>query len=62
MAGNTKIFVQQKLKKSERLVTRTVDAINSFINPFNMPDKRKLHVYCLSAGAAASAEIQRDVM
>ena len=49
-----------EVRKSEQKVQRTIDAVNSFINPFDVPDKEKL--YSLSSGAFASPEITEDVM
>ena len=45
--------------KSERQVTKTIDAIKSFINPFDVEEHQKL--YCLSSGAAVDTEVE-DVL
>ncbi|MEW8548338.1 MAG: hypothetical protein AB2693_32950, partial [Candidatus Thiodiazotropha sp.] len=49
-----------EVKKGERLVSRTVDAIKSFMNPFDIEDENKL--YCLSSGAASPTAIEADVL
>ena len=49
-----------EVKRGERLVSRTVDAIKSFMNPFDIEDENKL--YCLSSGAASSTVIETDVL
>ena len=49
-----------EVEKSEKMVKRTIEAITSFQNPFDLPDKSKL--YCLSSGAAASPATECDVM
>ena len=49
-----------EVKKSERNVQQTMEAVNSFINPFDVPDKDKL--YSLSSGAAAPPHVEADVM
>ena len=46
--------------KSERQVTKTIDAIKSFINPFDIEEHQKL--YCLSSGAAVDTEVAEDVL
>ena len=37
-----------------------MSAIQSFLNPFNVPDKGKLH--CISSRAPAPAEVEKDMM
>ena len=49
-----------EVKKSERKVQQTMEAVNSFINPFDVPDKDKL--YSLSSGAAAPPHVEAYVM
>ena len=49
-----------EIKKSEREVKKTKDAINSFLNPFSIENKDELIV--LSSGAAASSDISADVL
>ncbi len=49
-----------EVMKSEMRVQKTIDAINSFMNPFDVPDKEKLH--SISSGAAAPTEIMGDVL
>ena len=39
-----------EVKRGEKLVNKTVDAVKSFLNPFDVPEETKL--YCLSSGAA----------
>ena len=39
---------------------KTIEAINSFLNPFDVPDKEKL--FCISSGAPVSAVVQNDVL
>ena len=60
MAENTKTFRPAEVKKGEKLVNKTVDAVKSFLNPFDVPEKTKL--YCLSSGAATSSDIEIDVL
>ena len=47
-------------RRSERHVSRTVQAIESFNNQFVIPDKDK--VYCISSGALASVVIEVDIL
>ena len=47
-------------EKGEKLVNKTVDAIKSFLNPFDVPEETKL--YCLSSGAATSLDIEIDII
>ena len=47
-------------RRSERHVSKTVQAIESFNNPFVIPDKDK--VYCISSGALASVVIEVDIL
>ena len=47
-------------RRSERQVSRTVEAICNFNNPFAMPDKD--HVYCISSGAPALAAAEHDIL
>ena len=49
-----------EVKKIEQQVKRTVDAIKSFLNPFDIPDESKL--YCLSSGAPVYVDIERDIL
>ena len=49
-----------EVKKVEKLVNKTVDAVKSFINSFDVPEDAKL--YCLSSGAATSSDIEKDVL
>ena len=41
-------------------VVKVAEAIVGFINPFEMEQKDKL--YCISYGASATSEIERDVI
>ena len=47
-------------RRSERHVSKTVQAIESFNNPFVIPDEDK--VYCISSGALASVVIEVDIL
>ena len=47
-------------RRSERHVSKNVQAIESFNNPFVIPDKDK--VYCISSGALASVVIEVDIL
>ena len=47
-------------RRSERHVSKTVQAIESFNNQFVIPDKDK--VYCISSGALASIVIEVDIL
>ena len=49
-----------QILKSERMVQRTITAIDGFLNPFDVPDETKL--YCISSGAPAPPEITSDVL
>jgi len=46
--------------KSEKLVSRTQEAVESFLNPFSVDNKDQLLI--LSSGAAASEDVQKDVL
>ena len=46
--------------KSERLVAKAEEAVESFVNPFSTESQEQLLI--LSSGAAASHEVQRDVL
>jgi hypothetical protein len=46
--------------RSETNVVKVAEAIVGFINPFKMEQKDKL--YCISSGASATSEIERDVI
>ena len=46
--------------RSEKNVKSMMTAIESFMNPFKTEDHDKL--YCLSSGAAASPEIEADIL
>ena len=60
VAEYTKTFGLQRWKKGEKLVNKTVDAVKSFLNPFDVPEETKF--YCLSSGAATPSEIEIDVL
>ena len=49
-----------EILKSEKLVTRTMEAVESFLNPFEVESKD--HLLIVSSGAAASDEVQKDVL
>ena len=42
------------------MVSTTMNAINNFINPFDVDDKSRL--YCISSGAHAPVSIVNDVL
>ena len=49
-----------EIERSEANVVKVAEAIVGFINPFEMEQKDKL--YCISSGASAPSEIERDVI
>ncbi len=49
-----------QIKKSEEAVQRTIAAIKSFTNPFQMTDKERL--YCIASSAPVSREVEVDVL
>jgi hypothetical protein len=49
-----------EIERSETNVVIVAEAIVGFINPFKMEQKDKL--YCISSGASAISEIERDVI
>lgn len=49
-----------EIERSETNVEKVAEAIVGFINPFEMEQKDKL--YCISSGASATSEIERDVI
>ena len=49
-----------EIKKGERLVRDTTDAINSFLNPFD--PEAKVQLLILSSGSAASDDVENDVL
>ena len=49
-----------EIKKGERLVMDTTDAINSFLNPFDPEAKDQLLI--LLSGSAASDDVAKDVL
>lgn len=49
-----------EMLKSEKLVRKTIEAVESFLNPFELGSTDNLFI--LSSGAAVSAEVQRDVL
>ena len=49
-----------EVQKSEKRVEKTMAAIQSFMNPFNVPDEDKL--YCISSGVPAPASVEKDMM
>ena len=52
----------EEVKKEEKLVNKTVDAVKSFLNPFHVSEETKLKVYCLSSAAATSSDIEIEVL
>ena len=59
-AGRHRELEAAEVKKSEAAVQRTLAAINSFTNPFTIPNKDSL--YSLASGAAASTAVEVDVL
>ena len=59
-AGKHRELEKAEIKKSEEAVQRTVSAIQSFTNPFSVPDKD--HLYSIASGAPASPEVEADVL
>ena len=49
-----------EIAKSEKQVIKTIEAIKSFIDPFDVEDNQKL--YCLSSGVAVDMETAQDVL
>ena len=49
-----------EIKKSEKYTSSTMEAIESFLNPFTIGNKDKL--YILSSGQAATEDIAKDVL
>ena len=58
--GRHKDLGRTEIQRSERRVSRTIDAINSFTSPFDVPDHEKL--YCISSGVPATLPIEKDIM
>ena len=58
--GKYRELQKTEVKRSEEAVQKTMTAIQSFTNPFTIPDKGQL--YCLSSGAAASPEVEVDIL
>ena len=46
--------------KSEKQAIKTIEAIKSFIDPFDVEDLQKL--YCLSSGVSVDMEAAQDVL
>ena len=49
-----------EIQKSEMHVKKVMLAIQSFLNPFDVPDKGKL--YCTSSGAPALAAVEKAMI
>ena len=49
-----------EIRRGEAKVEATVDAINNFVNPFTISDKKSL--YCISSGAKVPDEIENDIL
>ena len=58
--GRHREMERAEIKKSEEEVTRTIAAIESFTNPFNVADKD--HLYSLASGAPVPPEAELDVL
>lgn len=48
------------IKHSEEAVQKVISSINSFTNPFTIPDKTRL--YSLASGAPVAKDVEEDVM
>ena len=59
-AGRHRELERAEIKKSEEAVTRTITAIGSFKNPFNVTDKN--HLCSLASGAPVSPETELDIL
>ena len=55
-----KDFRKAGIAKSLKKVIKTIKAIKSFIDPFDVEDHQKL--YCLSSGMAVDMETAQDVL
>jgi hypothetical protein len=51
---------KSEIKRSETAVRKAMDAIEGFINPFDVADKT--HLYVLSSGAPVPADVEFDVL
>ena len=65
LSGSTEGIKHRDLRpaevlKSEKLVCRTMEAVESFLNPFTVDSPDQLLI--LSSGAAASLAVQKDVL
>ena len=49
-----------EIKRNEKCVQNTTEAIKGFLNPFDVDDQDKVHG--LSSGAPATDEIEDDVL
>ena len=49
-----------EIQESEKHCKKVMLAIQSFLNPFDVPDKGKL--YCISSGAPAPTAVEKDMM
>ena len=49
-----------EVQKSEKNVVKALDAISSFVNPYEVEDQNKL--YCLSSGAPFPKSVEIDVL
>ncbi len=50
----------REIQRSEKCVEKAVDAVKSFLNPFEVEDKE--HLYCISSGAPVPLHIEIDIM
>ena len=55
-----KDLMNAETAKSEKQVIKTIEAIKSFIDPFDVEDHQKL--YCLPSSVAADMETAEDVL
>ncbi len=49
-----------EIQRSESSVTNTVEAVKSFLDPFDVDDKD--HLYCISSGAPVPVDIEKDIL
>ena len=57
--GTHRDLRRREIQKSESAVQATVDALNSFVNPFTVSDKD--HLYTISSGQKVPDDVETDV-
>ena len=50
------------MQKSEKHVDKTMTAIQSFLDPFNVSDHHTSKLYCISSGLPVPAANEKDMM